>query len=377
MIDDLAWMPCGVTVVKPTETALERAVALLAAGELVGLPTETVYGLAANATDAAAVAKIFVAKGRPSTNPLIVHVADRSRLAEVIDWPPTAEIRSQLDAVSGLWPGPLTVICPRAASIPDAVTAGRETVAVRIPNHPVALELLKRCPFPLAAPSANRSNYISPTRPEHVAEGLGEAVSLIFDGGPCEHGIESTIVALGSGGPRLLRPGAITAEDLAGRLGVPVLDSEPLRKPPQPLSRKAEQEGTSQLGAEAPGMTQRHYAPSTPLRILDQASVGSVRPRTGRLAFGPITDEEACRYAAVEVLSPTGDLREVAQGLFAALRRLDACDLDLIVSDRCPEEGIGRAVMDRLRRAARAPHRSNLTDPTSVQRGARFPGLGC
>ena len=352
---------------EPNEASLDRAAALLARGELVGLPTETVYGLAANATDPVAVTKIFAVKGRPPTNPLIVHVADMDRLLGVVDWPLERTIRSQLEAVAGLWPGPLTVVLPKSAAIPDVVTAGRMTVAVRIPQHPVALAVLRRCSFPLAAPSANRSNYISPTRPEHVSRGLGSAVSLILDGGSCEYGIESTILALGGTGPRLLRPGSITLETLEERLGIPVWTSaegasQGQRTPDgnehalggddDHLAKSSGFGADQRLGAEAPGMMRRHYSPTTPVWILGLDPLPAIPARSGRFAFGPISAEEASRYAVVEILSPSGDLREVARNLFAALRRLDACGLELIIADACEDVGIGRAIMDRLRRAA-------------------------
>lgn len=361
------------TIERPTEAALDRAAALLTRGELVGMPTETVYGLAANATDPDAVARIFAAKGRPAVNPLIVHLADVARLADAVAWPLDATLRSQLDAVTGFWPGPLTLVLPRGPSIPDLVTAGRPTVAVRVPDHPVALRLLERCPFPLAAPSANRSNYVSPTRAEHVAEGLGHAVAMILDGGPCRHGIESTIVSLGGpDGPRLLRPGAVPAEAIRDRLGGSLrIETVPAVTPPDgnvnpPPDRSSPPDpspasgGTGNATAmeapgmamEAPGMMGRHYSPRTPLKILEPQGPSGDRSRCGRLAFAAIPDSEASRYAVVSVLSPTGDLREIASGLFAALRDLDRRGLEAIDVDACQETGLGRAIMDRLRRAA-------------------------
>lgn len=340
-------------IAPPTADAIEEAVTRLTRGELVGLPTETVYGLAADATNPRAVARIFRAKGRPATNPLIVHVADVAALRHVIAWPPAPPIRRQLDALADLWPGPLTVVCPRGAAIPDAVTAGRDTVAVRIPDHPVALALLRRCPFPLAAPSANRSNYVSPTLAEHVAEDLGDAVRLILDGGPCGRGIESTIVSLASHPARLLRPGSITIETLRERLG-------DVEEAIVAASRPADGGGESAApcaeppGMEAPGMSRKHYAPRTRLILRgpnDHETVPS-SGRYGRLTFRRITDDEAAAYAAVEVLSELGDLEQAARELFAALHRLDRLGLDAIIADRCPETGVGRAVMDRLKRAA-------------------------
>lgn len=335
-------------IVSPTNANLDRAAAALARGELVGLPTETVYGLAANATDPLAVEKIFTAKGRPTYNPLIVHVAGVDAIAQVINLPDGDRRAVQLSQLSAFWPGPLTVVGPRTAAIPDVVTAGRDTVAVRIPNHPVALELLRRCPFPVAAPSANVSNYISPTRAEHVRDGLGSAVAMILDGGDCEWGIESTIVALGVPSVQLLRPGAVTVEQLAARLGISITVPTPANSQRDLLPR-------------APGMLPSHYAPTTPLRLSEDVpfapaeSIGSrdKTPAWGRIAFAPISAQESAQYRIVEVLSECGDLDEVARELFSALRRLDSLGLDLIVIDVCAETGIGRAIMDRIRRAAR------------------------
>lgn len=370
----------------PDDDSLRRAAELLAVGSLVAIPTETVYGLAANAHDSAAAAAIFAAKGRPATNPLIVHVADRRRLGEAIAWPPPAAIADQLDRLADLWPGPLTLVCPKAAAIPGVVTAGGRTVAVRIPNHPAALQLLDRCPFPLAAPSANRSCYISPTLAEHVcdASGLGEAVAMVIDGGPCQHGVESTVLLLGES-PRLLRPGAIAAEVLAERLGVPaetLLPRSPASSNPRHQAGARWQAERTADASLSPGTMPVHYAPKTPLILLGpagdpsgDASEGGSRPAVaaavsgraggprcfggcrclgglGRIAFRPLPPPLAARYRLVETLSDDGDPAKVAQGLFAALRRLDAAGLDEIHCDTCPAVGLGRAIMDRLCRAA-------------------------
>lgn len=385
------------TIFPATDDNLALAVEVLSAGGLVGLPTETVYGLAANAWQPEAVRKIYLAKGRPSHNPLIVHVAEFGRLAEAIAWPPEPVIAEQLARLASFWPGPLTVVCPRAASIPDAVTAGRSTVAVRIPAHDVATRLLARCPFPLAAPSANRSGYVSPTRPEHLRDrsGLADAISMVLDGGPCIHGVESTIVLLGEQ-PRLLRPGSITAEQLAERLGVAVTSlvgesqhagvSRTAGGPEKPWRESAglgrPPEVPDRTALAAPGMLREHYAPRTPLRLLagergQAPSEGGGRfsggaeimsgiqtggtARLGRIAFGPLTAEQAASYVAVETLSDRGDLVSVARNLFAALRRLDDLGLDRIDCDTCPPVGLGRAIMDRLDRAA-ARWRSDSPD---------------
>lgn len=329
------------------DSELDLAAARLAAGELVAIPTETVYGLAANAFDPAAVAKIFAAKGRPSDNPLIVHVASLDRLDLAIAMPLSTTLHQQLDAIVDLWPGPLTVVLPVGKKIATNVTAGLATVAVRVPSHPVANAILKRCPFPLAAPSANLSRYVSPTTAAHCGNGLPSSVAMVVDGGPCQCGVESTIVKLGDDGPRLLRPGSITAETLAQRFGVGL----------ESLLQTLAPEDTSLI---APGMMREHYSPRTPLRLVtpqDDVDASSARsPRRGRIAFSPLSDDVRDRYAVVETLSDSGDLVEVGKKLFAAMRRLDTAGVDLILVDGCDAIGIGRAIMDRLGRAAAAHH---------------------
>lgn len=335
-----------------SQDAIAQAAKLLASGCLVGLPTETVYGLAANAWDAGAVQKIFVAKSRPSSNPLIVHVASVDRLRDAISWPPPPLVRDQLAAISDLWPGPLTVVCERNDRISDQVTAGQSTVAVRIPAHEVALSLLDKCVFPLAAPSANRSKYVSPTLAEHLCgpTGIEEHLSMILDGGPCHWGVESTIVKLGSEIPQLLRPGAVPLAELAERFGI---------HPEAMLQSTAERHQRAPCDDEtpwlSPGMMREHYSPSTPLRLVDHSLATTYQfanQRVGRIAFVPLSKSEAGRFAAVEILSATGDLREVAHHLFAALRRMDDEGLDLILCDTCVPVDLGLAIMDRLHRAA-------------------------
>jgi len=329
-----------------TDETIARAAALLASGQLIGMPTETVYGLAANAWDSSAVRKIFEAKSRPQTNPLIVHVASVERLSDAMRWPPNAVVQRQLDAIIDLWPGPLTIVCERSDRIPDEVTASSSTVAVRIPAHDVALALLDACDFPIAAPSANRSRYVSPTQADHFygPSGVAEHVAMIIDGGPCQWGVESTIVKLGDPGPTLLRPGAISLQELADRFAI---------DPESMLAINTHQESI----LLAPGMMREHYCPTTKLVLLDRSNsqTSDVEPtssRVGRIAFSNVSADEADRYAAVETLSSRGDLREVAHHLFAALRRLDAEGLDAIHCDTCQQNGLGHAIMDRLKRAA-------------------------
>ncbi len=298
---------------------LARAAAFLTAGELVAIPTETVYGLAATALDSVAVAKIFAAKERPSFDPLIVHVADVAAARALTSaWSDSAERLART-----FWPGPLTLVLPKSNQIPDLVTSGLPSVALRIPNHPVALALLEAVGQPLAAPSANRFGRISPTTADHVDEQLGERIAATLDGGPCSVGVESTVLGWDPD-PILLRPGGIPLEALEAVLGPILLPSE------QTYQR------------HAPGRLPQHYAPRTPL-LLNSNLVG---PRIGLLAF----QRSRPGFGQVEVLS--GDLTEAAAQLFAALRRLDAAGLDAIVADAVPEIGLGRAIMDRLRRAS-------------------------
>ena len=352
-------------ILPANDETIRLAAMALSAGKLVGMPTETVYGLAANAWDVAAVEKIFAAKSRPATNPLIVHVAGVDRLSDAIAWPPSAAIQKQLDAIVDLWPGPLSVVCPRGARIPDVVTAGRPTVAVRIPAHEIALRLLAECPFPLAAPSANRSCYISPTLPRHVcdASGVGDHVSMVIDGGACHHGVESTIVMLGDR-PKLLRPGSITAEVLALRLGVDLDDFQSQGRGGG-INADEAPATSSPESLLAPGMMREHYAPSTPLVLLypDRCerpfTAGQGRGERqgrgdgmGRIAFHKLSPEDSARYRLVETLSEHGDFDDIARNLFASLRRMDQAGLAVIHCDTCQPIGLGLAIMDRLRRAA-------------------------
>ena len=302
------------------DEAVRRAVALLEAGEPVALPTETVYGLAADAMSPSAAAKIFEAKARPSLDPLIVHLPNRDWLDRIarVEWELVG------DLIEHFWPGPLTLVLPRREIVPDIITSGLETVAVRMSAHPVFKAVIERFGRPLAAPSANRFGRVSPTTAQHVRDGLGGRIPLVVDGGPCAVGIESTIVEVDGDSITILRPGPITADMLApfGEVMVAVAGETP----------------------DAPGQLQSHYAPRTPLRFVGEAVQGAA----GLLAW------RAARagFAAVEVLSETGDLTEAAATLFAKMRRLDDLGLDVIVADPVPEHGLGVAIMDRLRKAA-------------------------
>jgi L-threonylcarbamoyladenylate synthase len=313
--------------------AVAEGARLLRDGALVAFPTETVYGLGANAFDARAVARIFEVKARPSFDPLIVHVAGASELGRVAD----AE-DSRVGRLAGLfWPGPLTLVLPRRPELPEIVTAGLDTVGVRVPAHGAARELVRAAGTPVAAPSANPFGYVSPTTAAHVAELLGDTVDLVLDGGPCDVGVESTIVSLVGASPAILRPGGVSREALEEALGTPlVAASTPIERP------------------HAPGQLARHYATRTPLSILPGAAgpAPEGRGRVGLLAWREAPSGGG--YAVVEVLAPDGLPTTAAARLFAALHRLDAEGLDAIFAEPCEEHGLGHAIMDRLRRCASA-----------------------
>jgi L-threonylcarbamoyladenylate synthase len=314
--------PSSLVLAADQPTALPQAARALHLGRLVAFPTETVYGLGADAGDDQAVARIYAAKGRPGHNPLIVHVPDAAEAARFGVFDPRSE-----SLAAAFWPGPLTLVLPRAPGAPVSrlVTAGLATIALRVPSHPVALMLLQACRRPLAAPSANISGRISATTARHVAETLGGRVAVILDGGPCAVGVESTIVGLA--GPRavLLRPGGVPREAIEALIG-------PLDDPEQGL-------------VAAPGMLASHYAPMRPVR-LDVVNLG---PDEALLAFGTDVPTGARR---VLNLSPRGDLAEAAANLYAYLRDLDGADIAAIAVMPIPEHGLGLALNDRLRRAA-------------------------
>lgn len=324
-------MPDLDTVPAEARAAVADAARVLRAGGLVAMPTETVYGLAADAFDARAVARIFEVKRRPFFDPLIVHVAAVEDLVRVVREVPEAAQR----LIARFWPGPLTLVLPKSEAVPDLVTAGLRTVAVRMPDHPLALALIRAAGVPLAAPSANPFGAISPTTPEHVRRQLGGAVDRVLDGGPCRVGVESTILGWHAGTPVLLRAGGLALEAIERELG--------------PVSVPAA--GGAAERPEAPGQLLRHYAPRTPLRLLAEGEAPAVEGRIGWIGLEP-PPIPAGRYAAVESLSPGGDLREAAAALFAALHRLDEQQLDGIHGRLVPEHGLGRAINDRLRRAA-------------------------
>lgn len=317
-------------------TDVTRAAELLRHGRLVAFATETVYGLGANALDERAVARVFEVKNRPHFDPLIVHIADRKWLERLVTRVPDPA-RQLADA---FWPGPLTLVLPKSDVVPDLVTAGLPSVAIRMPSHPLALELLRTADLPIAAPSANPFGQLSPTTAEHVAATLGDGVDLILDGGPCSIGVESTVVGFDDGVPCVLRHGGLTQEEIERVVG-------PIESRQNPASGPA----------ESPGMLPQHYAPRTPLAVIDRAALTSdselaqspTGKRIGLLLLTP--DAVSSRFDATEVLTVDGNLRDAAAGFFAALRRLDAAGLDQILALPFPDEGLGRALNDRLRRA--------------------------
>lgn len=316
------------------EEGIEEAVALLRRGEVVGLPTETVYGLAGDAFQPLAAARIFEAKGRPLTDPLIVHLPEAGWLHRVASFDSPDQQQRVEQLAAAFWPGPLTLILKKHPDLPDLVTAGMESVAVRVTAHPIFAEVLRRFDSPLAAPSANRFGRISPTTADAVLSELGAMISLILDGGSCEHGMESTIVAVKAEGLEILRPGPITKEQLAEYGSVYL---------PQSI-------------VNTPGSLPGHYAPKKEMRILESPLASSApEAGAGLLAFQIPSPEIASRYAALEILSslnPEGDLREAAANFYGALRRLDESVAEMIIAEPLPEIGIGVAIMDRMRRSA-------------------------
>jgi L-threonylcarbamoyladenylate synthase len=311
---------------------IKKASKLLKAGNVVAIPTETVYGLAANVFDEKAVKKIFEIKGRPLFNPLIVHIKSIEDLQNVAtNIPPKAWILANY-----FWPGPLTLVLPKKKTIPYVVTAGKETVGVRIPSHPVALALLEEVDFPLAAPSANPFGYISPTNAAHVQKQLGTKIPFILDGGNCEKGIESTIIGFENDEPVLYRVGAISKEAIEKCVG--------------PISSKTKAATTP----EAPGMLSKHYSPRTPFMVSESilSDIEKYKNQAvGFVIFSNGIDETSEKFI---LLTKTESLDEAAQNLYAAMHQLDAQGFDFIIAEKFPETGIGISLNDRLSRAQEA-----------------------
>jgi L-threonylcarbamoyladenylate synthase len=314
--------------------AVAAAVEILLAKGIVALPTETVYGLAGNALEPESVAKIFEAKARPSFDPLIVHIASFDWLHELITGSASGLICERL--MQKFWPGPLTILFPRSALVPDLVTAGLDEVAIRMPRHPLFLAVLRGFGKPLAAPSANRFGRVSPTLAAHVLEELDGRIPLILDGGPTDLGVESTIIRVIRSRIEILRPGPVTEEELAG------IAPPDEKKRPQKIV--------------APGQTPSHYAPAKPVRIFDAEAVGPASRNHALICWGPIRHQDD--FAVVRSLSETRDLRTAAQRLFGLMREMDHLEVDQIVIDPVPELELGKAIMNRIRRAA-APRKKD------------------
>jgi L-threonylcarbamoyladenylate synthase len=363
-MNDVGVRPRPPGPVAPDPAGLARAVALLRTGRLVAFPTETVYGLGANAQDADAVRRIFAVKGRPADNPLIVHLPSADELVRVVAQ--VTPLARRLAAA--YWPGPLTVVLEAAAGLPRVTTGGLGTVAVRVPDHPVASALLEACALPVAAPSANRSGRPSPTTAAHVVDDLGDLVDLVLDGGPCPVGVESTVVDARGRLPVVLREGTITREQLGigwrSATSTSPAEADHVSAPPAaspaeadhvsapPAASPAEADHDPAPLAASPGTRYRHYAPACAVELVPAghgperaAAVARTGVRVGLV--GP----SAAPTGVVEI-ARVADVAALAQQLYAALRRAEDEQVEVLVVESVPETGLGRAVMDRLRRAA-------------------------
>ncbi len=313
----------------PPWTSVSEAARLLKDGEVVAIPTETVYGLAGNAFEPKALAKIFAAKERPTFDPLIVHIADIAQLTDIAKDIPDSAYK----LAEAYWPGPMTIILPKKDCIPDLCTSALPSVAVRFPSHPIAQAIIKESGLPLAAPSANLFKHVSPTTAEHVAAQLADRIAGIVDGGPCSVGVESSIISLAGEKPTVLRPGAITPEMFAKVLG-DVTIKESTSKPGQPML--------------APGQCDTHYRPQVPLYYGKIPASFTLPEHTVRIAFGT----QAGPIPATVNLSATGDMVEATSKLYAFMHDLDDPKYDLILVDPIPNTGVGMALNDRLKRAS-------------------------
>jgi L-threonylcarbamoyladenylate synthase len=301
-------------------------------GEPVAIPTETVYGLAANAFKATSVDKIFHLKQRPANNPLIVHIPSSEFLSKIACEIPESAKR----LATAFWPGPLTLVLKKQKVIPDRVTAGKDTVGVRIPKHPLTLKLLKQLDFPLAAPSANPFGAISPTTAVHVSHAFQDKLKYVLDGGPCERGLESTIIGFENDQAVLYRHGAISLEAIEEIVG------------------KIHVKNKNEESPEAPGMLSKHYAPKTPIVLSTEIAKDVKTYRLKKLGLLFFKDAQGFdKLHQVKVLSPKGDLKEAAKKLYTALHHLDQLDLDLIITEHFPENDLGRTINDRLKRAVK------------------------
>ena len=311
---------------------ISKAVGLLNAGELVAIPTETVYGLAGNIYSEKAIQSIFKTKQRPFFNPLIVHISSIEHLESLVDYiPPKAKLLAEI-----FWPGPITLVLKKKSTVPDIITAGKDTVAVRIPDHPVTLELLKQLSFPLAAPSANPFSSISPTTAKHVEDYFKDNLKMVLDGGDCKSGIESTIIGFENDLPVILRLGSTPIEAIEAVVG------------PVKIKNKTE------ISPSAPGMLERHYAPKT--KIILTSNISETIKDYSHLKIGVIvfsTKVENPLITSKVILSKTGDLLEAAANVYSALHDLDKQNLDMIIAEKLPDNGLGKSINDRLERASK------------------------
>ena len=313
-------------------TNIKKAVSLLLAEDIVAIPTETVYGLAGNIFSEKAIKAIFETKQRPFFNPLIVHISNTNQLSEIVSYVPE---KAKLLAET-FWPGPLTMVLPKKETIPDLITAGKNTVAVRIPNHPVSLKLLSKLPFPLAAPSANPFTTISPTTAQHVEHYFKGKIKMVLDGGPCQRGIESTIVGFEGDEPVIYRLGSTSVEAIEKVVG------------------KVDIKNNKEIAPDAPGMLERHYAPQTKT-IITNHIIEAIQANKGK-RIGLITFSERLENPEIAfqvVLSPSGNLEEAASNLYKTMHELDQMNLDLIIAQQFPDDGMGKSINDRLTRAAK------------------------
>jgi L-threonylcarbamoyladenylate synthase len=311
---------------------MSKAVKILNNEDIVAIPTETVYGLAGNIYSDKAIRKIFEVKQRPLFNPLIVHLHSVEQLDEIVsEFPPKAKLLAD-----AFWPGSLTLVLKKKSTIPDVITAGKETVAVRIPNHPVALALLKELSFPLAAPSANPFNRISPTKALHVESYFKNAIQMVLEGGECKNGLESTIIGFANNEPILYRLGAISIEEIENVVGKINVKTKEEKMP------------------NAPGMLDKHYAPKTKTYLVND--IDKFITDYGDKTIGLLSFSEAITASNIkhlEILSKSRDLKEAASKLYSSLHILDHLDLDMIVAQRFPDIGLGKSINDRLERAAK------------------------
>ncbi len=332
-------MPANLPVPATSEN-IERAAHLIQRSGLIAFPTETVYGLGANALDQDAIARIFEAKGRPRFDPLIVHVYNLAHAESLVE----TMTDPGLKLARFFWPGPLTLVLPKQLHVPDIITAGLDTIAIRVPAHPTAIRLLHLAKVPIAAPSANRFGAVSPTTAQHVYQELGDKADMILDAGPCQAGVESTVISLvDPANPLLLRPGALSIERIEAVIG-------PVKRSPLPSGGGLALDPTASSPATSPGMLTSHYAPSTPMRFVEHVPMDLPPGKNGLISL--TRPEHAERFAAIQTLSPEGDLTKAASRLFAAIRELDALGLDLIIAQKFPDHGLGLAINDRLSRAS-------------------------